>query len=191
MKLETARTFLLAYLEQGYQADLQGLQNHPNYLREVWIPVTRHWLDPKNGHSKVFPDADDQKRQVQLDNLLQRRVFRLSRYAHPTYGHIVRAVVSSRDRDWGPIGYFVAWDMAEINGTPKLISEYAFCTACAGIGTIPEARAGAGGTCPDCRGEGWTYVRGVQHPNLGAPLEVVRFQDPEQPRHLAAHRLHR
>lgn len=190
MQLGAARDFLLKYLQQSYQTDLLGLSKDPGY-QEAWIPTTKHWLKASNGHPRVWPDADDQKRQAQLANRVRQRLFRLSRYAHPTYGSIARAVVSARDADWGAPGYHVRWDLAEVDGVPKIIAEDSFCTGCAGVGRIPEGRPGAGDSCPDCTGDGWTFVRGVRHPTLGAPLEVLRLEDPVNARHLAAHRLER
>lgn len=188
MNIETARAFLGEYLKQSYETDLLGLKKDPGY-RAAWFPTTRHWLEPANGHPKVWPASDEAKRHKQIDNRLLQRVFRLSQYSHPTYGTIVRAVISSPERDWGAPGYYVRWGLAEIDGVLKLIAEDNFCNACVGMGRVPEGRRSAGGVCPDCDGIGWRHVRGVQSRDLDAPSQVVRVEDPEDPRHLAAHHL--
>ncbi len=189
--------FVQRYLRDAERVDRLGLVVDPTYDAQR-TPVTRMWLRPSNGHPRIHISPEDgAAAQEELKKLYQRRLFKASRYLHPEYGEIGVFVVSADSTGWGLPGYRERYAVGRIPGeTAKPRSEEPWvmkflgnergCNQCWCTGIEKADSRRAGQTCADCGGRGWNPGR-IDLSCLTTPLEVIRFEEPEDKRYLKAH----
>jgi hypothetical protein len=197
--MEEMIAFVRRYLEDAYRVDCLGCRFGPTYAEER-VPVTRMWLDPANGHSRIHISPTNTARaKEKLEDLYVRRLFKASRYHHPQYGEIGVFVVSADERSWGlPPGYHERYAVGRIPGATakprseepwvmKFLGDESGCNRCWCTGIEKEGWPRAGQVCTGCGGRGWKPVR-IDLSCLTTPLEVIRFEEPAE-RYLKAHYL--
>jgi hypothetical protein len=198
-KMDEMIAFVRRYLADAFRVDRLGCLVDETYPAER-IPVTRMWLHPSNGHPRVHvSDPEEQYAKRKLADLYVRHLFKASRYLHPDYGEIGVFVVSADERSWGLPGYRERYAVGRIPGETakprseepwvmKFLGDENGCNRCWCTGIEKDDSPRAGQICSRCHGRGWNPVR-IDLSCLTTPLEVIRFEEPEDKRYLKAHLL--
>lgn len=109
-----------------------------------------------------------------VDRMRPRILFQIKQYKHPELDALYRAYLS-HPFNYSETGYDQSMYLARTEDGLKIISQYAICMNCNGIGTADAEM------CEECQGTGWEHAGGMQLERPGELVEVRKFEAPLAP----------